>query len=74
MHTQQNNLLERSTYLKIATSKFREYLRDCAVLKILDEIDVFKEDAEVSCRKCFSADASIAAYALASNVDQNCLL
>ena len=44
VHTQQNNLYERKRYLELSRGFFKEYLHQCAALRILDDEDVYRED------------------------------
>jgi hypothetical protein len=44
VHAQQNNLFERKRYLELSRQYFKEYLLQCAALRILEDEDVFRED------------------------------
>jgi hypothetical protein len=44
VHAQQNNLFERKRYLELSRQYFKEFLLQCAALRILEEEDVFRED------------------------------
>lgn len=48
VHTQQNNLLERKTFLDLARTHFRDYLEQCAALRIIEDDVLGAEDVEVS--------------------------
>jgi TAP42-like family len=48
VHTQQNNLLERKTFLELARTHFRDYLEQCAALRIIEDDVLAAEDEEVS--------------------------
>lgn len=47
VHTQQNNLLERKTFLDLARTHFRDYLEQCAALRIIEDDVLGVEDKEV---------------------------
>ena len=44
MHAQQNNLFERKRCLELSRQYFKEYLLQCAALRILEDEDVFREE------------------------------
>lgn len=48
VHTQQNNLLERKTFLELARTHFKDYLEQCAALRIIEDDVLGAENDEVS--------------------------